>query len=441
MPNPSETLFALACLLAPAWGQSTGGSDSDPARKGLLPLPDYTSPASPYLSGDWGGSRTRLAGDGLRVDAVFTQVAQSVVDGGKKTGSEYGGKLETFWDLDLDKMGVLPGALVTMHTESRYGNSVNGIAGTLLPVNDVLYFPLTDPADEDLLIAITELRYTQFFSKKFGVFAGKFIPLGGDVNEFAGGRGTTQFMSHPFLSASVTALINPYSTLGGGVFAMPTERTVISSSLYSSNDSSTTSGFDELGDGWTWNTSARTQYEIGSLPGGMMLSGQYGFDNDFVAWTGQFVDDDGLTIPVQDDTWNVFWNGWQYLHVEDESKKLIDVTDGRTDRRGYGLFARAGTADRDTNPLHWIVSLGIGGRGVGSRDHDSYGIGYAYSQAGDKALVTGTVVDDDSHRGEAYYTVAFLPGVELTFNFQYADSILAEFDPATILGLRLRLQF
>ena len=82
-----------------------------------------------------------------------------------------------------------------------------------------------------------------------GFFLGKIITLGGDVNEFAGGRGDTQFLSHSFLASSVTALMNPYSAPGAGIFWMPNEEVTVTSSIYTSNDASTSNGFDELDEG------------------------------------------------------------------------------------------------------------------------------------------------------------------------------------------------
>lgn len=437
MNRSLTVLVGLLCV------SSLGAQDSEDQAtpKGILPVPDYDSEDGQYLSKNWGGSRSPLADDGLQVTAVFTQVGQGVVDGGRDTGWRYGGRLDTLWSFDLDRLGLLPGALVTMTTQSRYGESVNTQAGVVLPVNDVMYFPLTDPADEDLALAITELRYTQFLSKDLGFFLGKFIPLGGDFNEFAAGRGDTQFLSHPFLTPSVTSLINPYSTLGGGVFGNASETVSLSSSIYSSADSSTTSGFDDLGNGWVWSTSLRKQYELHGKPGGMMITGQYGFDNDFVNFDGQFIDGGEFTIPVTGDTWNAFWNGWQYLHVDEGSEELVQVANGRTDRRGFGVFGRVAAADRSTNPVAWVFSGGLGGRGVGGRNFDSYGLGYAYSTLGNEELVQASSSLHNGSRAEVYYTLGILRGAELTFNVQYADSILQDIDPATVLGLRLRLEF
>jgi len=395
------------------------------------------------LTGDWGGMRTDLASKGIQFNLSFTQTFQAIVDGGRDETEKYGGKFETYTSLDLDRMGLMRGALVTMRTESRYGDSVNGAAGTILPVNDVMYFPLTDELDEDILVALTELRYTQFLSPEFGVFLGKFTTLGGDFNEFAAGRGDTQFMSHGFLSASVTALMNPYSTLGAGVMWMPTNRIAVTSSIYQSTDSSTTTGFSNFDDGWTWTTAARFQYQFGDLPGGVMGSFAYAFDNSFINFNRQFINGDGsLSVPISSDTWCAYFNAWQYLHVEEPSDKPIDVMNGRIDRQGIGLFARAAIADKDTNPIEWIVSGGIGGKGViPGRDHDTFGIGYSYNKLREARFVTGNIIDTTGSRFEAYYNLAITPAAELTFDVQVADSILSSVDPAVILGARLRLQF
>jgi porin len=439
-------LLVAAVLNGPALSFNNSGASAQAEQKssGLLPLLDYSGElaARPYLSGDWSGSREELARKGWRFDANFTQNLFGVVDGGRDEGWRYGGKLDLFVNADLDRMGVLPGGLLTLHAESRYGNSVNSIAGSLLPVDDVLFFPLTDESDQNIPFAITELRYTQFFSKHFALFLGKIVIPGGDLNEFAGGHGSEQFVSHGFSNPSVAALINPYSTLGLGVLVMPSPNLTITSSLFASTDSSTTSGFGTLDEGLTWSTTVRGQYRLGDKPGGMSLTGQYGFHNDFVDFSGQFVDQGGIALPLTHDTWNAFWNGWQYLSVAEDSDKPIDLSDGRVDRRGFGLFARCGIADPDTNPVDFMISGGFGGRGTfEGRDEDSWGIGYAVSHVKEQSFVTGTLLDDAGNRCEAYYCFAITPGLFLTFDAQRVDSILANVDAATILGFRLRARF
>jgi porin len=412
--------------------------------QGILPLPDYRGDfaSRAALTGDWDGHRTALAEKGFTLDLSFTQLVQGVADGGAETGTRYGGKLDALINLDLDRMGAVPGGLVTIRTESRYGQSANSTAGTLLPVSDTMYFPLTSPADEDIAATVTELLYTQFLSKQAGLFAGKFTVLGADSNEFAGGRGDTQFLGHAFTSASVTSLFNPYSALGTGAFLMPTPELTISSSLYTSTDSSTTSGFDTLDDGLVWSSAIAWQYRLGELPGGVRATYQQAFDRNFVNFSGRFITRDGIAIPVDGNSWCAFANAWQYIAVEEAHTKPINVGDGRTDLQGVGIFLRAGAADPDTNPIEWIVSGGIAAKGLlPGRDLDTLGVGYAYSSTSDLPIVTSFVVNDTSSRFEAYYDLALTPAAELTLDVQVADSVLVAESTATVLGLRLRVDF
>jgi porin len=438
-PHPSRGFARRAFVLA-----SAASAPALADGQGILPLPDYRGDfaSRTTLTGDWDGHRTALAEKGFTLDLSFTQLAQDVVDGGAETGTRYGGKIEALINLDLDRMGAVPGGLVTIRTESRYGQSANTTAGTLLPVSDTMYFPLTNPADEDIAATVTELLYTQFLSREVGLLAGKFTILGADSNEFAGGRGDTQFLGHPFTSASVTSLFNPYSALGTGAFVMPTPELTVSSSLYTSTDSSTTSGFDTLDDGLVWSSAIAWQYRLGELPGGVRATYQHAFDRNFVNFSGRFITRDGIAIPVDGDSWCAFANAWQYIAVEEAPTKPINVGDGRTDLQGVGLFLRAGTADPDTNPIEWIVSGGIAAKGLlPGRDRDTLGVGYAYSHTSDLPFVTSFVVNDTSSRLEAYYDLALTPAAELTFDVQVADSLLASNSTATVLGLRLRLDF
>lgn len=171
-------------------------------------------------------------------------------------------------------------------------------------------------------------------------------------------------------------------------------------------------------------------------------AGDVRFNNDFVDFSGQFVSQSGVALPLKHDTWNAFWNAWQYLSVEERSDKPIDLSDGRADRQGVGFFARLGTADNDTNPVDFMASGGFGGRGIfQGRDEDTWGIGCSVAHLREQAFLTGTLLDDRGNRYEAYYCFALTPGLFLTFDAQIVDAILANVDAATIFGLRPRARF
>jgi len=418
---------------------------TDPV-EGLLPLPDYAGDLRnrAYLTGDWGGTRSALAARGVQLDVGFTQIVESVVDGGLDTDTRYGGRVDYDVTLDLHRMGLIPGALVEARAESRYGESVNGIAGAILPVDTDGFFPLEGEIDEDIAITLTTLTYTQFLSEKFGLMFGKFDTLNADPNEFASGRGTSQFLNANFIFNAAVALTAPYSTLGGGVLWMPARSVTIVSLVYNTTDASTTSGFDDIGDGTSWSTEAQLQYRVGELPGGQNVGVVYSFDDDFTEIGGRFVfqPGQGITAPSENSTWAVYWSAWQYLHIEDASDSAVDVTNGRTDHQGIGLFARAGFADRDTNPVEWSLSGGLGGRGIlPTRDDDTFGIGYYFIRIRDTRLGGVLDVDDESRGFEVWYDVEVTPAVHLTLDAQVVDSPDPRADTATILGVRFGMTF
>ncbi len=424
-----------------------GDTPEAAAPTGILPLVNYGGDLleRPRLLGDLWGARTGLAERGFQFGVDFTQAMQSVVDGGRDTTTRYGGSLDYTMSLDLDRMGAVPGGLVKFRAASRYGASVNGASGLLLPVYSNGFTPLTDELDEDIAFTITDLNYTQFLSPTFGVFVGKFNTLDGDANEFAAGRGVSQFFNSEFVFNSAMALSVPYSTLGVGAVWAPDPNVQLTVTLANLQDSSTTTGFDDFGEGYLVSGEAWWQYRLGALPGGMMLSGLYAGDTDFASLGSRLVfrPGEGLSIPTEDDTWAIAWNGWQYVLTEEEAEdRPLNLLDGAPDLQGIGLFARFGFADRDTNPVEWSLSGGVGGRGaIPGRDRDVFGVGYFYNSIVEGRLLGAAGVDDESEGFEAFYNVSITPAAELTLDAQWTHSPLPGADDAVILGLRLRLRF
>jgi porin len=414
--------------------------------KGILPIPAYTGDiwTRAFLTGDWGGTRADWANKGIQFQVDWNQYVQGVVDGGRDETTRYGGNLDYLLHLDLMRMDVLDGALETVRAESRYGHSVNGQAGPILPVNTDALFPITSSLDEDIPITVTDLYYTQFLSETFGVFLGKFDTLGGDPNEFASGRGTSQFMNANFVFNSVTARSTPYSTLGGGVVWMPTPYIAVSSSVYNTEDSSTTTGFDDFDDGTSWATEAKFQYRLGHLAGGQNVGFSYSWNNDFFEIGGRFVfqPGQGIIVPTRDETWFAYWSGWQYLFTDEEVEKPLDPTNGVADLHGIGVFARFGFADESTNPVEWSGSIGLGARGlIPGRLNDSCGIGYFYNDIQTTRLSGILGLIDHSQGFEAYYNIAITPAAALTLDVQVVEAPTNNLDTAVILGARLGLTF
>ena len=168
------------------------------------------------LTGDWGGLRNELAAKGVTLDMSITQVGQGVVGGGKNGAWEYGGRGDFILNLDSGKLGLWPGGFFNFEMEGNWASSVNPKTGALMAVNSNQQYPLP-PGD---IFGVPAWNFTQYLSPYFGVTIGKFATItanSGDMNEFAHGKGDTNFMNMAFNVNPVAALTVPYSTLGTGL--------------------------------------------------------------------------------------------------------------------------------------------------------------------------------------------------------------------------------
>ena len=435
----------LMAVAVTAWAQPDEESESP---SGILPVPEYAGDwkERAHLLGDPGEARSRLAEAGIQLQIDWTQTLQSVVEGGLEEESEYGGSVDTVVLFDLDRMGLVPGGLVKIRGESRYGESVNSLTGQILPASTNALTPLTDELDEDIFLTLTTASYTQFLSDQFGIVIGKIDNLDSNFNEFASGRGISQFQNASFVFSPAT-INEPLSTLGAGVVWMPDAHMTLTSFAYNLTDSSTTSGFSDIGDGWTWATELYFQYRLAGLPGGSMLAGAFNFDADFteIGSTRLVLDPSGgimLDARSDDDAWAAYANAWQYLWTAEETEGPINLEDGLPDHRGIGAFLRAGTGDSSVNPVDWTLSGGIGGRGLfAARELDTLGVGVFHTRIQSTRLTGALDIDDESRGIEAYYGFALTPAAHLTFDIQALDSPLPDVDTAVVVGARLSMRF
>ena len=168
------------------------------------------------LSGDWWGVRNELAAKGVTLDMDITQVGQGAVGGGKSGAWQYGGRGDFIMNLDSQKLGLWPGGFFNLEMEVNWASAINKNAGALMPVNTNQIFPLP-PGD---IFAVPAWNFTQFLSPHFGLSLGKFATItanSGDMNEFAHGKGTTQFMNmalnfNPLISFHGSLLNTGYGT-------------------------------------------------------------------------------------------------------------------------------------------------------------------------------------------------------------------------------------
>jgi porin len=410
--------------------------------QGLLPVPDYSGDlwTRSYLTGDWWGTRDTLAEAGIQLNAEYYQYFQDVVDGGVEGGSKYGGRANYTLHVDLAKMGVTSG-LIYARVDSRWGDSVNGRTGQLLPANEAFLIPVDySDLEKDTFGALTALNYTHFVSPKFAVFGGKLDNMDGDPNEFAGGRGDTQFLNYSLMFAAPTAIV-PASTLGAGVLFMPNKHVTIASQFSSATDISFHSfanAFDDWDQGQIWATSVMTQYRIGDLPGGFNASYLQWFNAEFTNLGSRA----GPLSSLEDESWLVALSAWQYVYTEESSEGPLDPTNKIPDLQGLGLFARIGIADEDTNPFKFNLSVGLGGRGlIPGRDNDLFGLGYFYNETESGNLLDDIGLEQSLNGFEAFYNLEVTPSTRLSLDVQWLQAVVPDTDDAVVLGARLQIRF
>jgi porin len=317
-----------------------------------------------------------------------------------------------------------------------------------MPVNTNQLFPT--PGKQEL--NVPEVAFTQFLCNYFGVTLGKFDTTAGDANEFAHGKGDKQFLNLAFNINPVLVLTVPSSTLGAGVIILPTKdpkQSVISMMVIDSNGRANRSGFDTAFEGNnTYIISGRVRTDFFGMTGHQLLGATYsGKDFSSLDQSMRFIIENG-NIEKEDNSWSFFYNFDQYLY---EPKK----------GEGIGIFGRFGASDGDANPIHYVYSIGVGGKGViPGRTLDGFGIGYYYINVSNPKF-TGPLADRDFLRDEygveAYYNFAITPWMKLTPDIQIIRPAQEEMlkidnehlllskkkdvDTATVVGLRLQVVF
>jgi porin len=398
------------------------------------------------LMGDWGGARNDLAKKGVTFDLNLTQIGQGDISGGKDVGWEYGGRGDLTINLDTQKMGLWSRGHITVEVEGNFGNSVNPQTGALMPVNTNQVFPMAG-SDE---LNIPNVSIIQFLGDYIAVVVGKVATLTshtGDMNEFAHGKGDTQFLNLAF-NANPTVLVTvPYSTLAAGVIILPTKNpaeAIITINAFDANGLANRSGFDTLFKGnTTYSIEGRVRTDFFGMTGHQLIGATYSARN-FTSLDQRIIVDDH-EIEQKDNSWSFHYNFDQYLY---EPKK----------GQGIGIFGRFGASDGNPNPVHYFYSIGVGGKGVISgRPLDQFGIGYYYMDVTSPKfagpLATREAPLQSGQGFEAYYNFAITPWMKLTPDIQSVRSaqkyklisitppVKQSLDTALVVGLRLQFVF
>lgn len=381
------------------------------------------------LTGDWLGSRTALAAGGLTLDADNTSFYFGNTSGGLRRDFEYGGHGDYIFNVDMGKLAGLPGQFWKIRAEHRFGDTINGDTGALVPATVLPDLPVRG-SDH---VYLTNVLLTQALSENFAVIAGKMDTLDGDPTAYASGRGKTQFSNMAMVANLAPLLMFPYSSLGAGFVVLQERQLIAAFTVLNSTDTTRTSGFDELfNDGATLTGFVRLPTTFFGLPGHQLVGGAWSSKN-FVA-LGQ---DPRVILPDvplerEDDSWSVFWNCDQHLVVNPSNPT-----------QGWGYFARAGMADENTSAIEYFLSAGLGGSSpLASRPGDTWGVGWYHIGVSDEIgpiieTVFGPISDGDGV--EIFYNAAVTPWCHITPDMQIIMPGRDVVDESLVVGVRANI--
>lgn len=407
------------------------------------PTPMFGGPwdTRPTLTGDWFGLRPKLAGSGIGVDGNVTQFYQGITSGGIRQEFRYGGHADYFVNVDGQKAGLWQGLFITLHAETVFGQSVNGLTGALLPVS----FIQAVPKPNEPVTSITAVKITQALSPNFVTYFGKLNPFDDFTQRFASGRGIDAFMNTSFLLNPVLARTVPYSSFGAGAAYLVEGQPVATLTIFDSKTNTTSSGFDEFFENGVVLVGQLTKPtcffdQPGHQSIGFTYSNAHYRSLDRSAYLNQIFTG-GFTTPRETGSESLFYQFDQTLGTSAD-----DPT------KSWGLFGNLGLADRNPSPIRWFANIGVGGSSPAcGRPLDTFGFGYFYVGVSDtlKDLAPALVPLRNEQGIELFYNYAVTPWLRITPDLQVvvptrertlppnAQSI----DTAVIFGVRAKIVF
>src|ERR1700722_5096325 len=438
-PPPPQSAPAAE---APSALSSPVAAQPCPSLPACTPSPfDGDCCTRPLLLGSLCGTRDQLAAHGITFNVDTYQFYQGVATGGITDNFRYAGRNDYFINVDGEKAGLWKGFFITLHGETRYGDTVNGDTGAIIPVNTAELFPTASGSET----ALTGVKFTQALSENFVTFGGKLNMLDEFKMPFTGDRALDGFWNLGMSFPVIVARTVPYSTLGAGAAILKDGAPIFTVMVLDTNNTPTTSGFNELfSNGVTIFANLTLPTKFFGLPGSQGVSGTFGTGNyNSLSPTAYFDPEQGLVITPEfvRDSWCVFYSGTQALWVDPCNPK-----------REYGVFTNIGTADNGPSPISFAANVALyGSSPITNRPLDTFGLGYAFTRYSspirDFAPVLLPIGNDQAV--ELFYNIAVTPwfnvAPDLQVVFPARDETLPpnrqSIDTSLVLGLRAKIEF
>jgi porin len=330
----------------------------------------------PYMTGDWGGVRTKLEKEGISLRAHYISETAGNPTGGLQQATQYAQQIDFGADLDLEKLAKLKGGQIHVTFSDRAGNSLSSLdLGAFAQVQEIF------GGGQDFRLAI--LTYEQsLFDDKLDIKGG-WLNAGDD---FATSPLYCYLQNNAFCGNPLSITLDagfstfPSASWGGIVKLQPESDIYAQAGAYQVNPSNgnTGSGFKFGSEGVT---GVIVPLEVGwtpdkaifGLPGDLRIGGYY--DNSTVPDLGAPVNGPQQLMSGR---WGVYLLADQMLWREG----------GPSSNRGLTLFTGFTYADPSTAIIQYFWEAGLVKQGTfPGRDNDS--IAFALSQL----LVSNSLVN------------------------------------------------
>ena len=396
----------------------------------------------PYMTGDWGGVRTKLEKEGISLRAHYVSETAGNPTGGLRQATQYAQQIDFGADLDLEKLVDLKGGQIHVTFSDRAGNSLSDLdLGAFAEVQEIF------GGGQDFRLAI--LTYEQ------SLFDGMLDIKGGWLNvgdDFATSPLYCYFQNNAFCGNPLAPTLDagfttfPGASWGGIIKVQPESDLYAQAGAYQVNPSNA-----ETGNGFILGSAGVTgiivPVEVGwtpdkalfGLPGDLRVGGYY--DNSSVADLGAPVNG-----PEQ-----LMSGRWGLYVLADQ---MVWREGGPSSNRGLTLFAAFTYADPSTAIIQYSWEAGLVKQGTfAGRDNDSIGLAVSQLLVSDSltnAQNQANLSDPGSVDPQSYemdvelsYRAQLGPWLTLMPNLQYVvrPGGLASTPNAFVLGLQAAATF
>jgi len=412
----------------------------------LAALPAQAQSSDAYgktMTGDWGGTRTALATDGVNVRGSFITEAMGVVDGGVEHSARNAFQTQLGVDLDMGKLTSFWGDgrfHLTINDRRGRGTSQDLAGNDYMPIQEIY---------SDQFTRLTELSYDQnFLDKKVNWKAGFYV-MGNDfgINQIMTNFVNAALCAHPIsLSTSagwtnwprprwathVTVHPSAETTLRAGMVLVNTNYN-LEANRWSLHESGTTGHLYPVEFEWAPGTADK-----GHFPGHYKIG--YYYDTSDKAMVG--------------DRSKLIADHREGAYLMTDQKLTNNTVNG-----GLSVFAQYTAQSQQTAVMHRWLSAGLVYQGLfPSRAQDRVALGYVRASINQHLLQQqwqlasmGLISDPDWELNQAEelfelaYTFQVRPWLSLrpdvqyitnpgTFRYRDTDNVLA-------LGLQAKVTF